>query len=144
MTQDGNDTGDLSAKFKAFSLGDAATRTREDDLNLPGWHVVEEDDTLKDFMDNVHKFDKDTDVDMLTPEEAEKVYKAVEQKRKNVGTPEIDPRDAIFHSEVADLDLSKMSVNTDTNEVEAKRLRRHDEFSAGWALEKIRQALTDA
>ena len=57
---------------------------------------------------------------------------------------EIDPRDAIWHGEFADLDLSKMSVNTDTNEVEAKRLRRQDEFNAGWVLEKLIQDLTDA
>mgnify|MGYP001179276162 CR=1 FL=1 len=144
MAQDGNDTGDLSAKFKDFSLGDAATKTKADDLNLSGWNGVEKDDTLKNFMANVHKFDKDTDVDMLTPEEAENVYKAVEQKRKLLGTPEIDPRDAIWHGEFADLDLSKMSVNTDTNEVEAKRLRRQDEFNAGKKKKKLKQDLTDA
>ena len=157
MTQHGQDTDNLTAQMKGFSLRDVATKSKAEDVNLdaatkteaadvhlPGWNVVEKDDTLKKFMVNVDKFSKDTDVDMLTPEEAENVYKAVEQKRKLLGTPEIDPRDAIWHGEFADLDLSKMSVNTDTNEVEAKRLRRQDEFNAGWVLEKLKQDLTDA
>ena len=116
--------------------GDSAGTS--DEMSL-GWNMVEQTDCMKKFMEEVQDVDKYINMDLPSTAELDKTCAAIENKRKANGPPVISAEDAIFHNEFADNDYSKLTLNPDTNELELKRLKRTDAWSARSALGEIKE-----
>ena len=109
-----------------------------DEMSLE-WNMVEQTDCMKKFIEEVPDVDKYIDMELPSTGELDKACAAVENKRKANGPPMISAEDDIFHNEFADNDYSKLTLNPDTNDLELKRLKRTDAWTAKSALGDIKE-----